>query len=195
MHARQVLCNWITSPAPFLTADEPSFLSFFYILSFFTFTHTCIHCLGHPPPRPLLGRTCSTLLFSDFVEEIAWDNKKDIAFLLLWDKDSCTEGFLTLLPCTCVLEATVIHLYQTSSLISSTFPIVVFASLRLLYSFLYSEHINHIQVFGFLPFPIPPICILPLVCDPCSTILLHLFLVYNLHPATKPLGKYPKDCD
>jgi hypothetical protein len=45
-----------------------------------------------------------------------------------------------------------VHLYQTSSLLHSPLPIVASASLRLLYSFLYSEHINHIQVFGFLPF-------------------------------------------
>jgi hypothetical protein len=30
---------------------------------------------------------------------------------------------------------------------------VASASLRLLYSLLYSKHINHIQVLGFLPFP------------------------------------------
>jgi hypothetical protein len=30
---------------------------------------------------------------------------------------------------------------------------VASASLRLLYVLLYSEHINHIQVLGFLPFP------------------------------------------
>jgi hypothetical protein len=61
------------------------------------------------------------------------DNKKDIAFLLVWDKDSCTESFLALLPCTCVLQPTLIHLYQTSSLFPSHLPIVTSASLRLLY--------------------------------------------------------------
>jgi hypothetical protein len=30
---------------------------------------------------------------------------------------------------------------------------VASASLRLLYSLMYNEHINHIQVLGFLPFP------------------------------------------
>jgi hypothetical protein len=30
---------------------------------------------------------------------------------------------------------------------------MAFASLSLLYSLLYSEHINHIQVLGFFPFP------------------------------------------
>jgi hypothetical protein len=32
---------------------------------------------------------------------------------------------------------------------------------------LYSEHISHIQVLVTFPFPIPPVHILPLVCDPC----------------------------
>jgi hypothetical protein len=46
-----------------------------------------------------------------------------------------------------------VHLYQTSSLLLGSLPIVASANLRLLYSFLYSEHINHIQVSGFLSFP------------------------------------------
>jgi hypothetical protein len=39
-------------------------------------------------------------------------------------------------------------------------------SLRLLYSLLYNEHINHIQVLGSLPF-LYSFCVhsLPLVCD------------------------------
>jgi hypothetical protein len=96
-------------------------------------------------------------------------------FLLVWDKDSYTERFLVLLLCTCVLQPTLVHLYQTSSLLLSLLPIVASATLRLLYLLLYSEHINHIQVLGSFPFPIPPMCVLPLVCDPCPIILLHLF--------------------
>jgi hypothetical protein len=46
-----------------------------------------------------------------------------------------------------------VHLYQTSSLLPGPLPIVVSASLRLLYSLLYSEHIKYFQVLGFLPFP------------------------------------------
>jgi hypothetical protein len=76
-----------------------------------------------------------------------------MAFLLVWDKDSHTERFLALLPCTCVLQPTLVHHYQTSSLLSGPLPIVASDSLRLLYSLLYSEHINHIQILGFLPFP------------------------------------------
>jgi hypothetical protein len=58
-----------------------------------------------------------------------------------------------LLPCTCVLKPTLVHLYQSSSLLPSLLPIVALASLRLLYLLLYREYINHIQVLGFLPFP------------------------------------------
>jgi hypothetical protein len=75
--------------------------------------------------------------------------------LLVWDKGSYIETFLLLLPCTCVLQSTLVHLYQTSSLLPGLLPIVASANLRLLYSLLYREHINHIQVLGFLPFPYP----------------------------------------
>jgi hypothetical protein len=91
-------------------------------------------------------------LFSDFVEDIG-HNKKGIIFLLVRDKDSYTERFLALLPCTYVLKPTLVHLCQTSSLLPGPLPIVVSASLRLLYSLLSGEHINLIQVLGFLPFP------------------------------------------
>jgi hypothetical protein len=90
------------------------------------------------------------------------DNKKDIAFLLAWNKDSYTERFLALLPCTCVLQPELTHLYQTSALLPGHLPIVVSVILRLLYLLLYNGHIKHFQVLGFLPFPIPPIRILPL---------------------------------
>jgi hypothetical protein len=46
-----------------------------------------------------------------------------------------------------------VHLYQASSLLPSPLPTVASVSLRLLYSLLYSGHINHFQVLGFLPFP------------------------------------------
>jgi hypothetical protein len=50
-----------------------------------------------------------------------------------------------LLPCTSVLQPTLVHLYQTSSLLPGSLPIVASASLRLLYSLLYSGHINCLQ--------------------------------------------------
>jgi hypothetical protein len=74
-------------------------------------------------------------------------------FFLVWDQDSYTERFLELLPCTCVLQPPMVHLYQTSLLLPVPLPIGASASLRLLYLLLYSEHINHIHALGFLPFP------------------------------------------
>jgi hypothetical protein len=90
-----------------------------------------------------------------------------MGFLLDWDKDSCTERFLVLLPCTCVLQPTLVHVYQISLLLPSPLPIVASARLRLLYSLLYSEHINHIQALGFLSFPYsslawPPLSVWPM---------------------------------
>jgi hypothetical protein len=58
-----------------------------------------------------------------------------------------------LLPCTCVLQHTLVLLFHTSSLLPSPLPIVASVSLRLHHLLLYSEHINHIQVLDFLPFP------------------------------------------
>jgi hypothetical protein len=54
------------------------------------------------------------------------DNKKDIMFLLMWDKDRYTERFLL-----CVLQPTLVHLYQTSVLLPGPLPIVTSASLFL----------------------------------------------------------------
>jgi hypothetical protein len=122
----------------------------------------------------LPGKTCSTLLFSDFLEKKTLALLRKTVFLLVWDKDSYTERLLALLPRTCVLQPTLIHLYQTSSIFLSLLPIVAFASLKLLYLLLYSEHLNHIQVLDFLPFTYSSHVHPPLVCDPCPIILLHL---------------------
>jgi hypothetical protein len=64
---------------------KKNFVFFFIILFYvFAFTYMCIHYLGHLPPTPPPGRTCSALLFSDFVEEKnIKDNKKNMAFLLV----------------------------------------------------------------------------------------------------------------
>jgi hypothetical protein len=78
-----------------------------------------------------------------------------MVFLLIWDKNSYTGRFLVLFPCIDVLQPQVVHLYQSTSLSLSPLPIVALANLRLLYSFLYSEHISHMQVLGFLPLPYP----------------------------------------
>jgi hypothetical protein len=121
----------------------------------------CIHSLGHLSPRSALCFTSGPNLFCPLVLRFCWrenirDNKKDIAFLLVWDKDSYTLRFPALLPCTCVSQPTLVHLYQTSSLFPGLLPIVASDSLRLLYSLPYSEDINHIQVLGFLSFPYSP---------------------------------------
>jgi hypothetical protein len=58
-----------------------------------------------------------------------------------------------ILPCTCVLQPTLVHLYHNSSLLPELLPTVASARLRLLHLLLYSERINHIQVLGFLLFP------------------------------------------
>jgi hypothetical protein len=141
---------------------------FFFIV--FTFTHMCSHCLSHSPPYP---RTSGQNSSCPLVLQFCWRqnvgaNKKDIGFLLLWGKDSYTERFLALLPCTCVLQPTLVHFYQTSSLLPSPLPIGASASLRLLYLLLYSEHINHTQVLGFLPFPYSSRVCSPLTVWPMS---------------------------
>jgi hypothetical protein len=48
-----------------------------------------------------------------------------------------------LLPCSCILQPKLVHLYQTSSLLPSHLTIVASVSLRLLYSLLYSGHIKY----------------------------------------------------
>jgi hypothetical protein len=42
--------------------------AFFYFI-IFTFTYMCIHCLGHLPTPPSSSKTCSAIMFSNFVEE------------------------------------------------------------------------------------------------------------------------------
>jgi hypothetical protein len=87
-----------------------------------------------------------------------------------------------LLPCTSVLQQELIHLYQTSSLLPDHFPIEVSVSLRLLYVLLYSGHIKHFQVLGFLPFPYSSCMHSPPSVWPMSNItasVLHLKSAYE----------------
>jgi hypothetical protein len=146
------------------------------IFSYCLFIYSYVHTLFEPSLPPPLYLPCNQ--FSPLLQfcwrENVRDNKKDIRFLLAWDKDSCTERFLELLPCTCVLQPKLVHLCQTSSLLPGHFPTVASVILRLLYSLLYSRHIKHFQVLGFLPILIPPVCARPLSCDPSPTTLLHL---------------------
>jgi hypothetical protein len=59
-------------------------LGFFspFILWFYIYLHVYTLFVPPPPPTPqtlpLLGKTCSSLFLSDFVENVR-DNKKDIA--------------------------------------------------------------------------------------------------------------------
>jgi hypothetical protein len=50
------------------------------------------------------------------------DNKKNMTFLLVWNKDSYTGRFLVLFPCICVLQLKLVHLYHTSSLLPRALP-------------------------------------------------------------------------
>jgi hypothetical protein len=155
------------------------FLLFYLILSLVHLL-ICVYIIWATPPRFRQNLFCPLVLWFCWRENIR-DNKKNIAFLLVWDKNSSTKRFLALLPYPCVLQPTLVYLYQTSSLLPDPLPIVASASLRLLYLLLYSDHINHIQVLGFLPFPYSSCVHSPLSCDLCSIILQHLFCVYNPH--------------
>jgi hypothetical protein len=124
---------------------------FIYFLSFiiFTFTYMCIHGLDHFPTPPTPSTpTSAQNLFHPLVLQFCWrenigENKTDISLLLVGDKDSYTERFLALLPCTCVLQLTLLNLCQTSSLLLGHLPIVASANLRLLYSLLNRAHQPH----------------------------------------------------
>jgi hypothetical protein len=101
---------------------------------------------------PAFGQNLFCPLFLQFCwRENIRDNKKNIAFLLVWGKDSYTERFLVLLPRICVLQPILVQLFQPS--LPSPLPIVASVSLKLFYLLLYSDHSNHIQVLGFLSFP------------------------------------------
>jgi hypothetical protein len=145
-------------------------LHLFYFIDF-TFTYMCIPHLSPPHPQ-----FCW--------REKVRDNKKDITFLLVWDKDSHTERFLVLLPCTYVLHPTLVRSYKSSLLLPGPLPVVVSANLRLLYLLLNREHINHIQVLDFLSFPYSSHVRSPLSVWPMSnniTAFVYLFWVYNSH--------------
>jgi hypothetical protein len=79
----------------------------------------CMHCLGHfspfapllqlllPSPTQLQAEPVLPLSLI-LLKKIHKHNKKDKVFLLV--RDSYTEIFLALLPCTNVLEPMLIHL-------------------------------------------------------------------------------------
>jgi hypothetical protein len=100
--------------------------------------------------------------------------KKDTMFLVVWDRDSYIERFLVLLPCTCVLQPKLVHLCQTSSLLPSHLPIVASQFKITLLAPLQWAHQTH-SSFRFPSLSLFLLYVLPLVCDPCPIILLHLF--------------------
>jgi hypothetical protein len=138
------------------------FLPFSLVSSFFyLFIYSYVHTLFGPflslPPHflplpctPLASRQnlfCPLLQFS-WREDIN-NNKKVIAFLLVWDKGSYTKKFLALLPRTWVSQPKLIHLYQTSSLVL----MLISRGLKILYSFLFREYTSHIHLLKFLLSP------------------------------------------
>jgi hypothetical protein len=157
--------SYSVSNIAYLNSLPPTLISFIYPLLIpgtvstgiiFSFMYMCIHYLHHshpPAPFPTTSPTsphANTPVLQFCIRKYIKD-MKNMAFLLVRDDDIYTGRFLVLLPCTCILQSTLVHLYQSSSLFLSHLPIVALASLRLLYSLLYSEHINQIQVLGFLP--------------------------------------------
>jgi hypothetical protein len=123
-----------------------SFLFKFYFIVFYIYLNVYILFVA-PAGQNLL---CSLLW-------LCWrgnirGNKKDIA-LRLWDKYSYSEKFLALLPCTCYCKPRWFFSTRPLHYFQDPFPIVSSVNLRLLYSLPNREHINYIEVLGFLFFP------------------------------------------
>jgi hypothetical protein len=144
----------------FLSLSQQLCDRMFWVFIVYSFIHMCIHWAisPHPTPAshppPFQAELCPVLQFC-WRENIR--DKKDKAFLLVWNKDGYTERYLALLPCTPELQPKLVHLDQTCSLLPGHLPIVASISLGLLYSLPYSGHVKHCQVLGFPAFPIPPI--------------------------------------
>jgi hypothetical protein len=157
-----------------------SFKIFFYYFYIYLHVYTLFGTTSsphHPPTLYLPTPASRKNLFGPLVLRLCWRenisaDKKDRVFLLVWDKDSYTKRFLALFPYTCVLQTTLVHLFTTPWSPSHSglcqFKIIIFAPLQWAHqphssfrfpSYLYSS----------------PVCVLPLVCDPCPIILLHLF--------------------
>jgi hypothetical protein len=143
---------------------------FFFVMTFiifliFLFIYSYLHTFFGPsfPPNPT--RSLSPPLPHFKAEHIlpfppsCWrqgisNNKKDIAFLLLWDEDNYTERFLAFLPCTCVLQPKLIHLYLTASLLPGHLPIMTSCQCKItLFGPLQWSH----QTFSSFKFPSLPL--------------------------------------
>jgi hypothetical protein len=121
-----------------------SFFIFFYCF----YIYLNVYILYVPPPGQNLLCSLLWLCWSGNIR----GNKKDIALLRLWDKYSYSEKFLALIPCTCYCKPCWFISTRPLHYFLVPFPIVFSTSLRLLYSLLNREHINHIEVLGFLFF-------------------------------------------
>jgi hypothetical protein len=141
-----------------------------FILSFLHFL-TCVYIIWDPTP------TSWQNLFSPLIFRFCWienmkDKKKNMAFLLIWNKDNYTKRFLELLPRTFVLQPVLGHLYQTSSLLPGPLPIVASVSLRLIYSLLYREDYKPYSSFRF------PSLSLFLLCTVSPQCVIHVQQYY-----------------
>jgi hypothetical protein len=122
----KIYYNWIHSSSALLHTPPliPGTVSTGII---FAFTYMCMHYLHHihPPipfpatsPLPRVStlphthsfRIYSVLLLSNFIKEKTKDKKKNMTFLLVWDKYSCTGSFFVLFPCIYVLQPQLVHL-------------------------------------------------------------------------------------
>jgi hypothetical protein len=95
----------LNSPPPLLSFILPSIPGIVLTGIIFVFTHMCTfpHYLPPPtgtnPPPPHSSRTCSTVLFSNLVEE----KRKKPTFWLFWDKGIYTGSYLATFLHICVL--------------------------------------------------------------------------------------------
>jgi hypothetical protein len=148
-----------------LRINNTRFSQYLYIFSFFgLFIHLflCAYIIWaisplcpHPLPLPSTPLASRQNLFLPLLQfhwrEDISNNKKDIAFLLVWDKGSYTERFLAFMH-KCVttrIGSSLPDLFTISRSPSHSglclFKITLFT--------LYSGYIKHFKVLGFLPFP------------------------------------------
>jgi hypothetical protein len=120
----------------------------------------------HPPPPlvPTLPPAGSKHLFHPPVLQFCIKKKKrererekkkkeeeEETFLVVYN--SYSRSFLVALLCLYVLWPNLVHLLYFSSFYLSPLLMVVSTSLKILYSFLYREYINHIHLLYFLLLP------------------------------------------
>jgi hypothetical protein len=164
---------------------------YFFCLFIYSYVHTLLGSFLPPAPCPFplppIPLTSLRNLFCPFLQ-FCWredinSNKNDIAFLLVWDKDNYTEGFLALFPCTCVSQPELFHLYQNSSLLDSHLPIV--ASCQFKITILTPLQWAHqtLSSFGFPTFPYSSCRYSPFSMWPMSNnisaFVLHLKSIYE----------------